>query len=54
MKKTGVVKSDTCPQFSQSFHFKIENSLLDITNICVSVFEVKKFIFIVFLVQKLL
>ena len=34
------MRSTACPQFSHSFHFKIENSLLDITSVCVSVFEV--------------
>jgi len=41
VKKTATLKSTSCPQFSHSFHFKIENSLLDITSICVSVFESK-------------
>ena len=40
VKKTGIVRSNSCPQYSQSFHFKIEDSLLDITSLCVTILEV--------------
>ena len=41
MKKTNTIKSESCPMFCQSFHFKVQDSLMDITSLCVSVFEVE-------------
>eukprot|EP00090_Calanus_glacialis_P029233 TRINITY_DN46922_c0_g1_i1.p1 TRINITY_DN46922_c0_g1~~TRINITY_DN46922_c0_g1_i1.p1 ORF type:complete len:201 (-),score=44.51 TRINITY_DN46922_c0_g1_i1:78-635(-) len=41
VKKTGVVRADPCPQFSQSFHFKVQETLLDISSLSVTVFESK-------------
>lgn len=41
MKKTSIIKSESCPRFCQSFHFKVQASLMDITSLCVSVFQSK-------------
>ena len=41
MKKTNTIKSESCPKFCQSFHFKVQDSLMDITSLSVAVFQVK-------------
>ena len=40
MKKSSAVRNSTCPQYSQSFHFKLQEDLLDTSSVNVSVFEV--------------
>ena len=40
VKKSSVVKAHSCPQYSQSFHFKLEEEMLDCSSISVIVYEV--------------
>ena len=41
VKKSSVVKAHSCPQYSQSFHFKLEEEMLDCSSISVIVYEVR-------------